>query len=337
MKKRVFIGSSSEAKDVVDEIERLLNSEYEVFRWDISFSLNKSTLDNLICNAAKTDVAIFVGTADDIVIPENEERRNREGEKIKNRDNVVFEFGLFLGMLGRADCVYMTDKESDVMSDMDGITRVIFDRQNYKEDLPRAIKIILGHFNTTTNKEVSLFPSVSLASSYFVNFIKPLWMHYLHNGNKLQTKKQNQYDNCEIVVVIPERITGNIDANKQLLFSNKGVEKLEIDCIGRLRNIDVIYNKEENVLKIYDMPTVLSSLEHSIKNILPEGDLDYSRILAREKDRFIEALLEFAKKEHNIMKISIISETTFEQEVVAHPKKNGFAAKIAFLGNKHSY
>lgn len=337
MKKRVFIGSSSEAKYVVDEIERLLNSEYEVFRWDISFSLNKSTLDNLICNAAKTDVAIFVGTADDIVIPENEERRNREGEKIKNRDNVVFEFGLFLGMLGRTDCVYMTDKESDVMSDMDGITRVIFDRQNYKEDLPRAIKIILGHFNTTTNKEVSLFPSVSLASSYFVNFIKPLWNHYLNNGNALQIQSKKYFNKCELVVVIPDQITGDINAKEQLLFASTGIQNYEINCIGRPRHIKGAYFDQDQTFKIYNVPTILSSLEHSIKNILPEGDHDYSRIIEREKCRFAESLLEYAKKEHHIFKVSIISESQFIEERKSIPTHKSFTPKISFLGNNHHY
>lgn len=337
MKKKVFIGSSKEASKIVDEIERLLNESHEVVRWDISFALNKSALDNLIINAAKTDVAIFIGTADDVVIPQNAKRRDKEGQKFKNRDNVVFEFGLFLGMLGRTDCVYMTDQESDVMSDMDGITRIIFDKHNYKKDLPRAVELILKHFNNLTNKEINLFPSTSLASSYFVNFIKPLWNHYLNNGNALQIQSKKYFNKCELVVVIPDQITGDINAKEQLLFASTGIQNYEINCIGRPRHIKGAYFDQDQTFKIYNVPTILSSLEHSIKNILPEGDHDYSRIIEREKCRFAESLLEYAKKEHHIFKVSIISESQFIEERKSIPTPKSFTPKISFWGNNHHY
>jgi predicted nucleotide-binding protein len=109
---------------------------YEVLTWDKSFVLNNSSLDCLIENAIKTNYAIFIGTADDNVVANDRERYAREGENSKNRDNVVFEFGLFLGILGKPNCVYMTDKESKVMSDMDGITRIVFDKLDLNESIP---------------------------------------------------------------------------------------------------------------------------------------------------------------------------------------------------------
>jgi predicted nucleotide-binding protein len=187
MKKKIFIGSSTEAKSILDEVEKQLCDEYEILRWDKSFSLNMSTLDSLIENAIKVDRAIFIGTGDDYVT----DKEGKRGTKTKHRDNVVFEFGLFLGMLGRKDCVYLVDNKSDIMSDYLGVTVVMFDKEDISNSIPKSVSQIKEHFNSYSKRDINLFPSVSLASAYFVNFIQPIFNHYLNNSHTVITDKRS--------------------------------------------------------------------------------------------------------------------------------------------------
>ncbi|UWH26262.1 nucleotide-binding protein [Aeromonas veronii] len=95
MKPRVFIGSSVEGLNVAYAIQQNLTHDVEPTVWDQDiFDLSKTTIESLMKAVDDSDFGIFVFSPDDII-------KMRGGELNSIRDNVIFEFGLFTGRLGR--------------------------------------------------------------------------------------------------------------------------------------------------------------------------------------------------------------------------------------------
>ncbi len=332
-KKTVFIGSSSEALSIVDKVEVLLRDSYEIIRWDESFTLNKSSLDCLIENAIKIDEAIFIGTADDKVVAFDEKRQEREGELHKHRDNVVFEFGLFLGMLGRKDCIYLMDNRSDIMTDYKGITTIFFDKNKLDESLSFATAQIKSYFQEYSNRDINLFPSTFLASAYFVNFICPIFKHYLNKGQKIVTDK-GSYKECEITIVLPSKITEDLNAQVANLKQKVATRQEKIEYLGRPRQLLVDVSSSGRKLKIIDFPTILVSLHHAVHSMLPDEinkrQPCYNLILEREVNRFVEALKLYINETPEHIPVIIKKEDEVIVDIPAKKKNRIFG--ISFIG-----
>lgn len=92
-----FIGSSSEGIDYARAVKHHLErAGVEVEEWDIgTFGLGQTTIEALEEALARCSFAVFVASGDDRTVV----RRRRA--RISPRDNIIFEFGLFAGRLGR--------------------------------------------------------------------------------------------------------------------------------------------------------------------------------------------------------------------------------------------
>src|SRR5262245_7762093 len=102
---RIFIGSATEGKDVADNLQVLLQRDYDVQIWDQgSIRPGQSVLESLVQEVTQYDFGIFVFTADDSVTSRNETAK-------APRDNVVFELGLFTGGLGRDRTFVVVDAD----------------------------------------------------------------------------------------------------------------------------------------------------------------------------------------------------------------------------------
>jgi predicted nucleotide-binding protein len=122
-KPRMFIGSSSEGLVVANEIQSLLQHEFEVEVWNQGiFGLGTATLDALEQAVLAFDFAVFVFRPDD-------ELHTRGQVKSVARDNVVFELGLFIGKLTRmrAFIVQPTGEGTALPSDLAGIATARYD------------------------------------------------------------------------------------------------------------------------------------------------------------------------------------------------------------------
>ena len=94
MKPRIFIGSSTEGLPVAQRIKKYFEPEFDCFIWnDKIFQLNDGFLETLLKSASLFDFGFMVFAADDI-------SRIRDKEYNTTRDNVLFEYGLFLGRIG---------------------------------------------------------------------------------------------------------------------------------------------------------------------------------------------------------------------------------------------
>jgi len=118
MKPKIFIGSSVEGLNVAYSIQQNLLFDAECTVWNQGiFELSMTSIESLVNALDASDFAIFVFSPDDIA-----KIRNTTHSVV--RDNVIFEFGLFVGKLTRHRVFFIIPEGSDLHlpTDFAGIT-----------------------------------------------------------------------------------------------------------------------------------------------------------------------------------------------------------------------
>ena len=114
----VFIGSSSEKHRIAEAIQANLERDCDSVVWSQGvFGLGQGTLESLVEVADSFDFAVLVVTAEDMLTSRGEEQE-------APRDNVLFEIGLFIGVLGRRRTFVVVDtaRQIKLPSDLAGVT-----------------------------------------------------------------------------------------------------------------------------------------------------------------------------------------------------------------------
>lgn len=123
MKPKVFIGSSVEGLKIANAIQAQLDYSCEVTVWkDGIFKLSRGTLESLEKTLNDMEYGIFVFSPDDIL-------EIRKEQKLSIRDNVLFEFGLFMGKLGRGKVFFITPQNCEDLhlpTDVLGINKGVY-------------------------------------------------------------------------------------------------------------------------------------------------------------------------------------------------------------------
>ncbi|WGH76171.1 nucleotide-binding protein [Tenacibaculum tangerinum] len=138
---KIFIGSSSENNDTLDEIAQMIESiGHEPIPWTKPglFLAGSYTANRLLEIAQdEVDAAIMLFSPDDKVW-------YRGSEKSQPRDNVLFEHGLFSGVLGLDKAIIViSGSKSKIPSDLNGLSFVNFNRRSSsKIELKAWIKSI---------------------------------------------------------------------------------------------------------------------------------------------------------------------------------------------------
>lgn len=133
-KPRVFIGSSWEGRDVAACVQQEMADEVEATGWwQGVFGLSEATVESLEEEATTFDFAVLVATADD-------PGRKRGRRSFFARDNVVFEVGLFMGILGRRRTFVLLERDDalELPTDLAGMTVARFSRRD-GENLRAAV------------------------------------------------------------------------------------------------------------------------------------------------------------------------------------------------------
>jgi hypothetical protein len=249
------------------------------------------------------DFGLLLGTQDDKV-------EVRGTEYLQPRDNVLFELGLFIGRLGLNNCAFLIDTDIKVLSDIKGISLARFDKKNILT-FNEAIKQTREFFKNQQDSDINFFPSSTLASVYFENFIKPTCNHLISNDG-IVDGDNTKYKDCKIKIIIPERLTSDVNMQFQKIKNKFQTRKLSFDYAGRPRNIDVETIIKDNKLLIIDFPTVLSGINYAISNLLPNDfnalSPDYDIIIHREFERFVYTLKKLALRDGFDSYIEIITE-----------------------------
>jgi hypothetical protein len=145
----VFVGSSSEKSEVADVIAKHLANIADVHSWKYSdsFKPTSSTLAGLLHAAQRYHFGIFVLTPDD-------KTTSRGTTEFSTRDNVLFEFGLFLGALGPERNMAIMEKSKNklkIPSDLLGIHIEPFSYTN-RDNLLSQINAVLDRYRETIKR-----------------------------------------------------------------------------------------------------------------------------------------------------------------------------------------
>jgi len=295
-KPKLFIGSSNEELSLSREAAGILAADFDVTIWDepISskavFRFNQNFLSELLRASLQFDFGLIIGTADDKVIV-------RGVEVLEPRDNILFEAGLFIGRLGTRKCAFLIEEEIKVLSDFQGISMVKFNKKD-PSSFAEKVEAVKHFFLHNQQVEINFFPSSTLASVYFENFLVPICKYITDKGGFLLNTKH--FDNCMINVIIPKRI--NLDVNLQFerLKKKYKTKSVSFKYAGRPRNVSIEIREDAERLEIIDFPTVLSGINYAIQHLLPydfnERSEEYDAILSRELNRFCNILALFCKR-----------------------------------------
>lgn len=130
----IFVGSSSEGKERAESVARALRDTTDgaiVRAWwhDSVFRSGETFIESLEREVDASTAAVLVFTPDDEAV-------SRSTDLIVPRDNVVFEYGMFVGAVGRKRVALVQLGNAKLPSDLDGVTVVRTDAidVNYLRD-----------------------------------------------------------------------------------------------------------------------------------------------------------------------------------------------------------
>jgi hypothetical protein len=123
-KPRIFLGSSGEQEKLLQALTRGLEDVAHVEPWTTSFNPGTSTLERLLELAHEVDFAAFVFARDDWTTNRPPASDPTGSGQASPRDNVVFEAGLFGGVLGMRRTFILHASGAKLPSDLFGLTCV---------------------------------------------------------------------------------------------------------------------------------------------------------------------------------------------------------------------
>ena len=156
----VFIGSSSEGLTIAESLQANLEGTCECELWSQGiFGLGQGTLETLVDTLPTFDFAILVLTPDDLSEVRGETKQSA-------RDNVLLEFGLCLGVLGRDRTFAVFDGSSQIRlpSDLAGVTLA-----TYRPHRNGNIQASLGTSATKIKQAIqALGPRAAVSNGVFL-------------------------------------------------------------------------------------------------------------------------------------------------------------------------
>jgi hypothetical protein len=138
-KPRIFLGSSGKQEKLLDALTDGLADIAHADPWTTSFNPGTTTLERLVELAHEVDFAAFVFAKDDWTAV-GASGTAPDGGQASPRDNVVFEAGLFGGVLGMRRTFILHSRGSKLPTDLLGLTSIRYG----EADTPEEIEGIVG-------------------------------------------------------------------------------------------------------------------------------------------------------------------------------------------------
>jgi hypothetical protein len=126
-KPRIFLGSSGKQEKLLQALTRGLEDVAHVEPWTTSFNPGTTTLERLLELAHQVDFAAFVFAQDDWTTGSPPATEIAASGQASPRDNVVFEAGLFGGVLGMRRTLILHASGAKLPSDLLGLTCVRYE------------------------------------------------------------------------------------------------------------------------------------------------------------------------------------------------------------------
>lgn len=197
---RIFIASSSSALLYAKQLAELLKEDPKLLPvvWDESgavFDIAKTYIESLVDALMDFDYAVMVFHPDDM--------GTIKGEQIATpRDNVVFEYGLFIGKLGRERCYIVQPQNIPlrIPSDLMGINNALYQYQDTKD--PAQVKILMKPAAAIISKRISEENLVRKNHPRNIQIING----YLHMATTLRKTYSKLADCIRNGLTLPEEI-----------------------------------------------------------------------------------------------------------------------------------
>jgi hypothetical protein len=126
-KPRIFLGSSGKQAKLLQALTRGLEDVADVEPWTTSFNPGTTTLERLLELTREVEFAAFVFAQDDWTANSPPVSDAAAPGQASPRDNVVFEAGLFGGVLGMRRTLILHAKGAKLPSDLLGLTCVRYE------------------------------------------------------------------------------------------------------------------------------------------------------------------------------------------------------------------
>ena len=123
-KPRIFLGSSGQQEKLLQALTRGLEEVAQVDPWTTSFNPGTTTLERLLELTRQVDFAAFVFARDDWTSVSPGASSSTAAGQASPRDNVVFEAGLFGGVLGMRRTFILHANGAKLPTDLLGLTSV---------------------------------------------------------------------------------------------------------------------------------------------------------------------------------------------------------------------
>ena len=134
-KPRIFLGSSGKQEKLLKALTRGLEDCAHVEPWTTSFNPGTTTLERLLELTHEVDFAAFVFAQDDWTTNSPQVSPEPASGQASPRDNVVFEAGLFGGVLGMRRTIILHAKGAKLPSDLLGLTCIRYDDATTSADV----------------------------------------------------------------------------------------------------------------------------------------------------------------------------------------------------------
>jgi hypothetical protein len=146
-KPRIFLGSSGKQEKLLLALTRGLEEVAHVEPWTTSFNPGTTTLERLVELAHQVDFAAFVFARDDWTMAPPATPSEGSGQA-SPRDNIVFEAGLFGGVLGMRRTFILHASGSKLPSDLLGLTTI-----RYGEETVAEVKTVIRKLRNAIEQE----------------------------------------------------------------------------------------------------------------------------------------------------------------------------------------
>ncbi|WP_179413716.1 STING domain-containing protein [Mucilaginibacter sp. E4BP6] len=317
LKPHIFIGSSKEGLPIAEGIRNGLKDIAEIKLWTRAFDIGKSNYENLITQIALYDYAVMIATADDIV---TSRKKTVKGV----RDNVLFEFGMFAGGLGRDRALYVLEKGIKIPSDLLGITFPTVSKYvsaDFASSLDSCIDDIKKHIlDKETTFDLGFLPSTVLAYGYFNNFVEKTVERLLEDKAELkeftiQNDQQFVIKSLKFTILLPNDLSDDMFKKVVSKRLQDGWQKLKVDP-KHVRDYDfsIDVSKATNgELHLVDIPYTLNALNMAIELYSSKHHLGKS-----ERETLLEyrEIRNFKKTLDYLIKKSSITKNIVETEIV---------------------
>lgn len=285
MKSRVFIGSSASERSlaVLEIVADSLAEVGDCIKWTKAFAKNISNLDSLVRQTKMADFSILVAMADDKLF-------KKEEVYTVARDNVIFEFALFMGSTGLTRAFLLAEEGINLPTDLDGITlpRFTLDSEKYNSLEKRCEEIKETILQVSKGSELGFLPSTALAIGYYYNFVRKVCEEIHTTGKVVSGEKDKSTDilvkDFRFNVVIPENLDDNgVDGFKAIYYKKNGFNNGTTGSVATKRGYPFVFkldppnqNDSGKFISMYDVPSTLSTIVEALKLYMPNEQVGQS-------------------------------------------------------------